>query len=90
VGPRAGLDDLDKRKFLTLPGLELRPISRPAGSESLYRLSYVLTNNIWCQQELRPRRPRKKSRIRKRVDGHSASVFGATHIKHSISTSSAK
>jgi hypothetical protein len=27
VGPRAGLDDLEKRKFLTLPGLELRPLS---------------------------------------------------------------
>jgi hypothetical protein len=25
VGPRAGLDDVEKRKFLTLPGLELRP-----------------------------------------------------------------
>jgi hypothetical protein len=24
VGPRAGLDDVEKRKFLTLPGLELR------------------------------------------------------------------
>jgi hypothetical protein len=23
VGPRAGLDDVEKRKFLTLPGLEL-------------------------------------------------------------------
>jgi hypothetical protein len=23
VGPRAGLDDAEKRKFLTLPGLEL-------------------------------------------------------------------
>jgi hypothetical protein len=22
VGPRAGLDDMEKRKFLTLPGLE--------------------------------------------------------------------
>jgi hypothetical protein len=29
VKPRAGLDDLEKRKFLTLPGLELRPLSRP-------------------------------------------------------------
>jgi hypothetical protein len=28
VGPRAGLDDLEKRKFLTLPGLELRPLGR--------------------------------------------------------------
>jgi hypothetical protein len=25
VGPRAGLDDVEKRKFLTLLGLELRP-----------------------------------------------------------------
>jgi hypothetical protein len=28
VGPRAGLDDVKKRKFLTLPRLELRPFSR--------------------------------------------------------------
>jgi hypothetical protein len=25
--PRAGLDDSEKRKFLTLPGLELQPLS---------------------------------------------------------------
>jgi hypothetical protein len=30
VGPRAGLDDVEKRKFLTLPGLELRHLGRPA------------------------------------------------------------
>jgi hypothetical protein len=24
VGPRAGLDDVEKRKYLTIPGLELR------------------------------------------------------------------
>jgi hypothetical protein len=30
VDPRASLDDLEKRKFLTLPGFELRPLSRPA------------------------------------------------------------
>jgi hypothetical protein len=29
VGPRAGLDDVEKRKFLALPGLELRHLSRP-------------------------------------------------------------
>jgi hypothetical protein len=40
VGPRAGLDNADKRKFLTLPGLELRPLGRPARSQSLYRLRY--------------------------------------------------
>jgi hypothetical protein len=40
VGPRAGLDDVEKRKFLTLPGPELRPLGRPDRSQSLYRLSY--------------------------------------------------
>jgi hypothetical protein len=40
VVPRAGLDDLEKRKFLTLPGLELRPLGRPAYSQALYRLRY--------------------------------------------------
>jgi hypothetical protein len=40
VGPRTGPDDAEKRKFLTLPGLELRPLCRPARSQSLYRLSY--------------------------------------------------
>jgi hypothetical protein len=40
VDPRTGLDDLKTRKFLTLPGLELQPLSRPADSQSLYRLQY--------------------------------------------------
>jgi hypothetical protein len=42
VDPRAGLDDVEKRKFLTLPALELRPLGRPARSQSLhiYRLRY--------------------------------------------------
>jgi hypothetical protein len=39
VGPRAGLDDVEQRKFFTLAGLELRPLGRPALSQSLYRLS---------------------------------------------------
>jgi hypothetical protein len=37
VDPRAGLDDVEKRTFLTL--LELRPLGRPARSQSLYRRS---------------------------------------------------
>jgi hypothetical protein len=37
VGPRTGLDDVEKRKFLPLPGLEF---VLPACSQSLYRLSY--------------------------------------------------
>jgi hypothetical protein len=36
VDPRAGLDDVEKRKFLTLSGLELRPFGRLARSQSLY------------------------------------------------------
>jgi hypothetical protein len=40
VGPRAGLDDVENRNFLNIPGLELRPLSRPTRSQSLYRLSY--------------------------------------------------
>jgi hypothetical protein len=33
VGFRAGLDDVEKRKFLTLPGLELRPsVVQPVAS----------------------------------------------------------
>jgi hypothetical protein len=37
---RAGLDDMEKRKFLIIPGLELRPLRHPASSQSLYRLIY--------------------------------------------------
>jgi hypothetical protein len=40
VGPRAGLDDVEKRIFLILPGLELRFFGRPASSQALYRLRY--------------------------------------------------
>jgi hypothetical protein len=32
VNPRAGLDDVQMKKFFTLPGLELRPLGRPARS----------------------------------------------------------
>jgi hypothetical protein len=40
VDPRAGVDDVEKRKFLTRPGLEFQPLGRPARSYSLYRLRY--------------------------------------------------
>jgi hypothetical protein len=39
-GPRAGLDDVEKRKFLTLPGLEFTFLGRPARRQSIYRLRY--------------------------------------------------
>jgi hypothetical protein len=40
VDPRAGLDKVEKGKFLTLPGLEIQPLRCPAHSQSLYRLCY--------------------------------------------------
>jgi hypothetical protein len=39
-GPEAGLNDMERWKFLPLVGLELRPVGRPARSQSLYRLRY--------------------------------------------------
>jgi hypothetical protein len=34
---KAGLDEVEKRKFLTLPGLNLRPLGLPAYSQALSR-----------------------------------------------------
>jgi hypothetical protein len=42
MDPRAGLEDVEKRKLLTLLALELRPVGRPALSQSLYRLLKLL------------------------------------------------
>jgi hypothetical protein len=47
VEPRAGLDDVEKRKLLTLPELELRPIGRPARGQSLYRLRYLGSHMLY-------------------------------------------
>jgi hypothetical protein len=38
--PRAGLDDLEKTKFFTLPELELRPLGRAVCSQSPHLLLY--------------------------------------------------
>jgi hypothetical protein len=32
LDPRVGLDDIEKKKFFILPGLELRPLGRQARS----------------------------------------------------------
>jgi hypothetical protein len=47
VDPRAGLDDLEKRKFLTLPGLELQTLDRPARRQSQCRLRYP--GSVFCE-----------------------------------------
>jgi hypothetical protein len=57
-GPKAGLHDVENRKFLTILALELRPLGLPARSQSLYRLRYpeycwsILTKTGTCQQIL--------------------------------------
>jgi hypothetical protein len=50
VKPRVGLDEVEKRKFLTIPGLELQPLGRPACSHSLYRLRYLGSYNETVHQ----------------------------------------
>jgi hypothetical protein len=40
VGPIAGLDDVEKRTFFTLPGFQLQPLGCLAHSQSLYQLRY--------------------------------------------------
>jgi hypothetical protein len=38
VGPRTGLDNVERITILPLPGLELRTLGHPARNQSLYRL----------------------------------------------------
>jgi hypothetical protein len=46
VDLRAGLDNMEKRIFLTLPSPELRPLCCPASSQLLYWLSYCCGDEI--------------------------------------------
>jgi hypothetical protein len=45
VGPRTCLDVVERRKILSLPELEIRTLSSPAGMQLLYRLHYPGTHN---------------------------------------------
>jgi hypothetical protein len=64
VGPRAGLDDVEKRKFLILPGLELDPsVIQPVASRiqtALSRSRGLIRDSVpslsWSDGE-KPRRP---------------------------------
>jgi hypothetical protein len=54
IGFTVGLNFMEKRKILPLPRLEIRPLGRPARSQSLYPLSYpgtpicyVISNDEW-------------------------------------------
>jgi hypothetical protein len=55
VDSRAGLDDVEKKKFLTLPGLELRPLGRPARSQSLSRLLLIYLTRCVFQTHTKER-----------------------------------
>jgi hypothetical protein len=48
VGPRTGLDDVERRKIFLLSGLEFRPLGRLLRSQSLHRLNYPdsLNNDV--------------------------------------------
>jgi hypothetical protein len=48
MDPRTGKYDAEKIKVLALPGLEFRPLGRPARSQSLYRLRYPGSALYWC------------------------------------------
>jgi hypothetical protein len=54
MGPTAGLDDVEKRKFLTLLGLELRPLGCPACSQSLSWLLCEDISGFICSMEIYP------------------------------------
>jgi hypothetical protein len=61
VVPRPGLDDVEKRKFLTPPGLELRPLGRPARNQvsiptTLSRQTFSVPMSVLLHQCSRSRR----------------------------------
>jgi hypothetical protein len=63
VGPRAGLDDVERRKFLTLPGFELDPlVVQPVASRytdcaipALEILRTVSVTGIYCSSDFATR-----------------------------------
>jgi hypothetical protein len=51
VGPRTGLENVEKRKSLLLPVLHLQPLSYPARSQLLYQvLLFIPLINIILEQ----------------------------------------
>jgi hypothetical protein len=57
VGPRAGVDGMERCKFLILSGLELQPLRRRVRSQSLYRLRSLLTvfeemHVVYCKSRM--------------------------------------
>jgi hypothetical protein len=52
VGPTAGLNDVEKRKILFPPGLELRPLGRLASRYTDFAIPALRTENPMCSAYL--------------------------------------
>jgi hypothetical protein len=50
VGPRAGLDDVEKSKILSPPGLELKLLGGPVGSQSLRYVGSRLLHPLFSKR----------------------------------------
>jgi hypothetical protein len=61
VGPRAGLGDVEKRKFLALPGLELRPL----GSITIPTTLSRLVMNMYLDERIQDYKNKWRNRILK-------------------------
>jgi hypothetical protein len=75
VSPTAGLNHVEKRKFLTLPGLEIRPLRRPTRSQSLYRLSYPGTCTSLLRKLNRNERSKEKKLAKERTKGKTRAKY---------------
>jgi hypothetical protein len=58
VCPTSGVDDVVKRKFFPLPGLELRPLGHPARNQSLYRHSHSGSKS-YPARKIKTKKPQK-------------------------------
>jgi hypothetical protein len=67
VDHRVGLDEIEKGKFLNLPGLEPRPLGSPARSQSLYRLFLKLLLGRAVAQAVSRWLPTAAARVRVRA-----------------------
>jgi hypothetical protein len=76
VGPRTGLDDVESRKFLTLPGLELQTLRRPASRYTeLSRLQLFVVHVLKSSHRLL----RYEAGISMLKSGFSSLIFSTLH-----------
>jgi hypothetical protein len=61
VDPRAGLNTVERKNFLTKPGLKRRSLGRPARRQSLYRLSCLGSINWICVLAFKEPQPKSSA-----------------------------